>query len=103
MRLQNTRECDIIMTLLLLHKSLNYSNVCSSPSFFFSFRPCVSFTFAGEIFDCEQSFERILLGAIFGSNAPFFIAGWRSDFLDQVKCLEHGLPTQQLISSIKLA
>lgn len=40
-----------------------------------------------EIFQCEQSFERIFLGAIFGSNAPYFIAGWRSDFLDQVKCV----------------
>lgn len=43
------------------------------------------FILLGEIFECERSFERILLGAIFGSNAPFFIAGWRSDFLDQVK------------------
>ncbi|XP_031631676.1 uncharacterized protein LOC116345971 isoform X2 [Contarinia nasturtii] len=36
-----------------------------------------------EIFQCEQNFERLFLGAIFGSNAPYFIAGWRSDFLDQ--------------------
>lgn len=59
--------------------------------FFFSFSVIVSFVFVlisillGEIFECERNFERILLGAIFGSNAPFFIAGWRSDFIDQVQ------------------
>ncbi|KAL7028058.1 hypothetical protein ACKWTF_005709 [Chironomus riparius] len=36
-----------------------------------------------EIYECEQTFERIFLGAIFGTNAPYFIAGWRSDFKDQ--------------------
>lgn len=46
-----------------------------------------SFSFLDEIYQCEYSFERIFLGAIFGSNAPFFIAGWRSDFLDQVKTM----------------
>lgn len=40
--------------------------------------------FKAEIYSCEKTFERIHLGAIFGSNAPYFIAGWRSDFTDQV-------------------
>lgn len=38
----------------------------------------------GEIFFCEGTFERLFLGAIFGTNAPHFIAGWRADFKDQV-------------------
>ena len=37
-----------------------------------------------EIYSCEKTFERLFLGAIFGSHAPYFIAGWRSDFKDQV-------------------
>lgn len=36
------------------------------------------------IFECEKTFERIFLGALFGPHAPHFIAGWRSDFQDQV-------------------
>ncbi|XP_063704655.1 uncharacterized protein LOC134834058 [Culicoides brevitarsis] len=36
-----------------------------------------------EIYSCEKTFERLFLGAIFGTNAPYFIAGWRSDFKDQ--------------------
>ncbi|XP_058821908.1 uncharacterized protein LOC131683699 [Topomyia yanbarensis] len=36
-----------------------------------------------EIYMCEKTFERIFLGALFGSNAPHFIAGWKSDFIDQ--------------------
>ncbi|XP_030564023.1 uncharacterized protein LOC115764883 isoform X1 [Drosophila novamexicana] len=35
------------------------------------------------IFECEKTFERIFLGALFGPHAPHFIAGWRSDFQDQ--------------------
>ncbi|XP_017874100.1 PREDICTED: uncharacterized protein LOC108621346 [Drosophila arizonae] len=35
------------------------------------------------IFECEKTFERIFLGALFGPHAPHFIAGWRSDFRDQ--------------------
>ncbi|XP_036324072.1 uncharacterized protein LOC118737584 isoform X2 [Rhagoletis pomonella] len=38
-----------------------------------------------EIYSCEKTFERIFLGALFGPHAPHFIAGWRSDFRDQVK------------------
>lgn len=36
------------------------------------------------IYECEKTFERIFLGALFGPHAPHFIAGWRSDFQDQV-------------------
>ncbi|XP_055536115.1 uncharacterized protein LOC129724872 [Wyeomyia smithii] len=36
-----------------------------------------------EIYACEKTFERIFLGALFGSTAPHFIAGWKSDFNDQ--------------------
>ncbi|XP_037943829.1 uncharacterized protein LOC119676649 [Teleopsis dalmanni] len=39
--------------------------------------------YAKEIYSCEKTFERIFLGALFGPNAPHFIAGWRSDFRDQ--------------------
>lgn len=35
------------------------------------------------MFSCEKTFERIFIGAIFGTTAPFFIAGWKSDFQDQ--------------------
>ncbi|XP_060645794.1 uncharacterized protein LOC132784288 [Drosophila nasuta] len=35
------------------------------------------------IYQCEKTFERIFLGALFGPHAPHFIAGWRSDFRDQ--------------------
>ncbi|SPP80829.1 uncharacterized protein LOC117583035 isoform X3 [Drosophila guanche] len=35
------------------------------------------------IYECEKTFERIFLGALFGPHAPHFIAGWRSDFQDQ--------------------
>ncbi|XP_059620934.1 uncharacterized protein LOC132264673 [Phlebotomus argentipes] len=37
----------------------------------------------GEIYSCERTFERLFLGAIFGTSAPYFIAGWKSDFRDQ--------------------
>uniref|UniRef100_A0A182JGV5 Uncharacterized protein n=1 Tax=Anopheles atroparvus TaxID=41427 RepID=A0A182JGV5_ANOAO len=37
----------------------------------------------GEMFSCERTFERLFLGALFGCNAPHFIAGWKSDFNDQ--------------------
>ncbi|XP_052868368.1 uncharacterized protein LOC128274269 [Anopheles cruzii] len=36
-----------------------------------------------EIYRCERTFERLFLGAVFGSTAPHFIAGWKSDFRDQ--------------------
>lgn len=38
-----------------------------------------------EIHSCEGTFERLFLGAIFGTSAPHFIAGWRADFRDQVR------------------
>ncbi|XP_050307896.1 uncharacterized protein LOC126744500 isoform X2 [Anthonomus grandis grandis] len=36
-----------------------------------------------EIYACEQTFERILIGALFGTKAPHYIAGWKSDFENQ--------------------
>lgn len=51
-----------------------------------------------EIYDCEETFERIFLGAIFGSNAPYFIAGWRSDFRDQVTLFENLIYTLNSLS-----
>lgn len=39
-------------------------------------------TLLEHIFACEKTFERLFLGAIFGVRAPYFIAGWKSDYLD---------------------
>ncbi|CAH2055854.1 unnamed protein product, partial [Iphiclides podalirius] len=36
-----------------------------------------------EMYACEGTFERIFLGAIFGTSAPYFLAGWKSDFMDR--------------------
>ncbi|XP_053616529.1 uncharacterized protein stops [Plodia interpunctella] len=36
-----------------------------------------------ELYTCEKTFERIFLGAIFGTSAPHFLAGWKSDFMDR--------------------
>ncbi|CAG9129938.1 unnamed protein product [Plutella xylostella] len=36
-----------------------------------------------ELYACEKTFERIFLGAIFGTSAPHFLAGWKSDFADK--------------------
>lgn len=36
-----------------------------------------------EIYSCEGTFERILVGALFGTRAPHYIAGWKSDFDNQ--------------------
>ncbi|XP_022823812.1 uncharacterized protein LOC111354531 [Spodoptera litura] len=36
-----------------------------------------------ELYACERTFERIFLGAIFGTSAPYFLAGWKSDFMDK--------------------
>lgn len=75
------------------------------PSSSFSSYFSVIVHFPDEIFQCEQSFERIFLGAIFGSNAPYFIAGWRSDFLDQVKFSKYlsSLTKCSFIFSVALA
>lgn len=35
------------------------------------------------IYKCENTFERIFIGAIFGNKAPHYIAGWKSDFNSQ--------------------
>lgn len=36
-----------------------------------------------DIYSCEKTFERLMVGAIFGTRAPHFIAGWKSDFENQ--------------------
>ncbi|XP_030745739.1 uncharacterized protein LOC115874660 isoform X2 [Sitophilus oryzae] len=36
-----------------------------------------------DIYSCEYTFERIIIGAIFGTRAPHYIAGWKSDFDDK--------------------
>ncbi|XP_008192040.2 uncharacterized protein stops [Tribolium castaneum] len=35
------------------------------------------------IYACEKTYERIFIGAIFGNRAPYYIAGWKSDFDSQ--------------------
>lgn len=45
--------------------------------------PEIVSTLLKEIYGCEKTFERILIGAIFGTRAPHYIAGWKSDFNDQ--------------------
>lgn len=40
-------------------------------------------TLLDHIYSCEKTFERLLVGAIFGTRAPHFISGWKSDFGDQ--------------------
>lgn len=45
--------------------------------------PKIVSTLLKEIYTCEKTFERIFLGAIFGTRAPHYIAGWKSDFNDQ--------------------
>lgn len=45
--------------------------------------PEIVSTLLQDIYNCEKTFERILIGAIFGTRAPHFIAGWKSDFNDQ--------------------
>lgn len=45
--------------------------------------PEIVSTLLKDIYCCESTFERILIGAIFGTRAPHYIAGWKSDFNDQ--------------------
>ncbi|XP_063913387.1 uncharacterized protein Stops [Zophobas morio] len=40
-------------------------------------------TLLENIHACEGTFERIFIGAIFGNKAPYYIAGWKSDFDNQ--------------------
>lgn len=37
-------------------------------------------TLLEHVYSCEKTFERIFVGAIFGTRAPHYIAGWKSDF-----------------------
>lgn len=45
--------------------------------------PEIVSTLLKEIYNCEKTFERIFIGAIFGTRAPHYIVGWKSDFKDQ--------------------
>ncbi|XP_033323716.1 SOCS domain-containing protein stops [Megalopta genalis] len=36
-----------------------------------------------DMFYCEKTFERILVGAIFGTRVTHFLSGWKSDFEDR--------------------
>ncbi|XP_076647038.1 SOCS domain-containing protein stops [Halictus rubicundus] len=36
-----------------------------------------------DIFYCEKTFERIMVGAIFGTRVTHFLSGWKSDFEDR--------------------
>ncbi|KOX76794.1 hypothetical protein WN51_11121 [Melipona quadrifasciata] len=36
-----------------------------------------------DIYYCEKTFERILVGAIFGTRVTHFLSGWKSDFEDR--------------------
>ncbi|XP_066592362.1 uncharacterized protein stops [Prorops nasuta] len=36
-----------------------------------------------DIFYCEKTFERIFVGAIFGTRVTHFLSGWKSDFEDR--------------------
>ncbi|XP_075235000.1 SOCS domain-containing protein stops [Lycorma delicatula] len=39
------------------------------------------------IFVCERTFERLMIGAIFGTRVTHLISGWKSDFNDRKECL----------------
>lgn len=71
-----------------VHTFINLEFYCVVLLSFLSFIPIFRIPFSEEIYACEKTFERIFLGALFGPNAPHFIAGWRSDFRDQVKLLK---------------
>lgn len=36
-----------------------------------------------DMFFCEKTFERIFVGAIFGTRVTHFLSGWKSDFEDR--------------------
>lgn len=36
-----------------------------------------------DMFYCEKTFERIFVGAIFGTRVTHFLSGWKSDFDDR--------------------
>lgn len=41
-----------------------------------------------DMFYCEKTFERIFVGAIFGTRVTHFLSGWKSDFDDQDENLQ---------------
>ena len=54
------------------------------------------------VYLCEKTFERILIGAIFGIGAPHFVAGWKSDFRDQEENVNAMIYFLQLATEAKL-
>lgn len=91
----HTRTPFLCLFLLHTHSTLSPSplpplSLYSLP--LFSLTLLFPFSFAVAIYDCEKTFERIFLGALFGPHAPHFIAGWRSDFKDQVSQLTNPIP-----------
>lgn len=40
-----------------------------------------------DIFYCEKTFERLFIGAIFGTRVTHFLSGWKSDFEDREECV----------------
>lgn len=41
-----------------------------------------------DMFYCEKTFERIFVGAIFGTRVTHFLSGWKSDFDDRDENVE---------------
>lgn len=41
-----------------------------------------------DIFDCEKTFEKLFIGAIFGTRVTHLISGWKSDFRSREECVE---------------
>ncbi|RZF48541.1 hypothetical protein LSTR_LSTR011156 [Laodelphax striatellus] len=41
-----------------------------------------------DIFSCEKTFERLMIGAIFGTRVTHLISGWKSDFQTRDECLQ---------------
>ncbi|XP_022199849.2 uncharacterized protein LOC111056762 [Nilaparvata lugens] len=41
-----------------------------------------------DLFSCEKTFERLMIGAIFGTRVTHLISGWKSDFQTRDECLQ---------------
>ncbi|XP_023029193.2 SOCS domain-containing protein stops [Leptinotarsa decemlineata] len=87
-----------IKTILQYHKEMKYANgtVCKMGKYhnilYVAMKLCYDWkvkdsetvcNLLREIYACENTFERIFIGAIFGHKAPHYIAGWKSDFDNQ--------------------
>lgn len=77
MRIQNGKVCMMGKYHIILYVAVKlcYSWQLKDPE--------IVSTLLKNIYCCENTFERILIGAIFGTTAPHYIAGWKSDFNDQ--------------------